>query len=505
MPEVNQDQIELRDAALTSVEPDLAADIAPKLSYGRGFAWTFLFNMVTRVSLLFVQLYIANRLGRAPMGIFALLTTIYSLAELMREAGLKQAYFNDPDLTPAKYRTYGRLSLTSGLAFGLIMAALAYPLAWFYNIPDLGWCMMLAALAVAVNGFTVVPSASLLKDGRFRDIGLIETVAAVGAAVIGLLIVLAGYGLLGLMMQLVLRSAIGFVLFQRLRPVEIRDHDREAVKPIMRLCGQLVATDLLWMLYFLTDQLLVPKKFGESNNGVYGSGKRLILAPAEFIFSPLHRTITIAVGHRAGNDKLIGQAFVRSFSVGVLMLLPLYLSLAFFSPAIVQSLLPKFGPAMQLMPILAVAEACRTLTSLGGTPLVASGRARIPMYAWIVPYPVTAAMLALSWQHLTLESVAWAVTAGYASVAVVVIGSAFKLLPATAAEYRKLGKSAICVMVTGAAAYGLSRLPLHHWPLFLTGLVSIPIVHFLAVGMVFAGRPTEYMSLSGIKRLRGTL
>jgi len=122
-------------------------DQASKINYGRGFAWNLVFNFATKITFAVVGIYIANRLGPGPVGIYALLTTIYNFAELMRDAGLKQAFYNDPALSPSRHRTYGRLSVTSGMTFGAVMLASAYPLSKFYRLPDLAWCMAMAALA----------------------------------------------------------------------------------------------------------------------------------------------------------------------------------------------------------------------------------------------------------------------------------------------------------------------------------------------------------------------
>lgn len=478
----------------------------PGVKYGRGFAWNMVFAFISKATIALVSILVANRLGPGPVGIYATLTTIYNFAELMREAGLKQAFYNDTISSPERYRTYCRLSVQSGLSFGLVMLVLAYPAALFYAVPDLQWCMGLAAFAVAVNSLSAIPSASLLKDGRFRDTGFIEGIATLASGLVTLALVWLGFGLFGLMMQLVARSVVLLALFQRLRPLEVRHYDRGAVRPIMRVCLQLVATDLLWFFYSIADMLLVPKVLGIVANGNYSWGKRLITLPAELIFAPLHRTIIVAVGHRADDPNEIGRAFIRTLGLAMLLLVPLYTGIAFFARPLVHALLrPDFWPTAEVLPILCISEGARAIGTFAATALVAARRANIPLFAWIAPYPIAAGLLATRWGHLDLPFVASSFATGMILVNVIVLTGAFTVLTGWKGELGKLARAAAGTTITVLAAYGLSRAPLQSWPLLIVAIALVPLFHLSVIGMLFAGRPLAYMSPSGIRRLRGTL
>lgn len=494
------EQLEVEDAAPGTPSGE-------RVNYGRGFLWNFVFNFFVKVLSAVVGIFIANKLGPGPVGIYALMTTVYNQAELMRDAGLKQAYNNDPELTPAKQRTYGRLSLISGLSFGIILAALAYPVTIFYRIDDLWWCMLIAAGAIAINGLSSIPVAVLLKAGKFKETGFVEGLAALASNLVAVTFVFLGYGLLGLMLQLLVRSIVLFGCYQRLEPLKIRDHDREAVKPIMRICRQLVTTDLLWMTYFIADTLIIPKRIGEVANGVYGWGKRLIWMPTEIIFVPVHKTITIAVGNQAGKLEQVGKTYLRSLTMAVLLLLPIYIGLAIFASPIVHAILkPSFNATAAIVPILCLADAARAITSFGGTALVAAQKPRIPMFSWIVPYPITLTILWLNWSKLDLTTTAWAFAAGMLSVCVIVTTFAFNLSRSGLPEKQNLLR-AVATTAT-SAAFGLilyialTRTTGSAWIQALTALAVLPLAHLIVCGVVFGGGPKAYLSLSGLKRLR---
>src|ERR1044072_555225 len=146
-------------------------------NYAKGLAWTMGFNAIMKVAVGLAAIYYARVLPLSVMGIFGVLGNIYIFTEQMREAGLRQAYYNDPDVSPIRYRTYARLSVVSGITFGSILAALSYPLSRFFGHPEFLWSILWVAYATCVNGFSVVSMASLQKSGRFRDVGIIETMS----------------------------------------------------------------------------------------------------------------------------------------------------------------------------------------------------------------------------------------------------------------------------------------------------------------------------------------
>lgn len=228
--------------------------------------------------------------------------------------------------------------------------------------------------------------------------------------------------------------------------------------------------------------------------------------PAELVFAPLHRTVIVAVGNRAGNDPELGRTYTRSIGLAALLLLPLYAGLAFFAIPLVHAILtPPFWTAAEVLPIMCITEASRALGAFAGVTLVAAGRAKIPMLAWIIPYPITGLCLALNWDHLTLVTTAWSFAAGMLAVNIFVIAAAFIVLKSWKLEKAKLGKALACTTITALAAYGYSRVDLANWPLLISAVLLLPLFHLGVVGMVFAGNPFAYMSPDGLRRLRGTL
>ncbi|HTQ09583.1 MAG TPA: hypothetical protein VMI31_05885, partial [Fimbriimonadaceae bacterium] len=147
----------------------------------------------------------------------------------------------------------------------------------------------------------------------------------------------------------------------------------------------------------------------------------------------------------------------------------------------------------------------RLTGTFAGSALVAAGKSRIPLLAWLLPYPIMAAGVVLSWGHISLISIVWSYVAGMIVVNVVVMAAGFKHLKVERAQLARFWECAGIALTTTAIAYGFSRLPLHPWPLVLLSILVIPVLHVAIIGTVFARNPREFLSRSGPGRLRDAL
>ncbi|HVT13248.1 MAG TPA: oligosaccharide flippase family protein [Fimbriimonadaceae bacterium] len=502
---------------IDDTEIELEAEIRhpePQPDYGKGLAWMMGFNGLMKLVLGAVGIFIARKVLRTEMGMFGLLANIYMFAEQMREAGLKQAYYNDNEITPTRFRTYARLSVISGVTFGAVLGGASVPLARFFGLPQLAWGVAWAALATFMNGLSVIPMAALQKVGRFRDAGLIETVANFTAAGVSLTMVLSGWGFEALVAQLVVRAAVQFGLAYWQKPYSVFRTDRKAAREIVKVCTPLVATDVLWLLYSLADQAAIEKvlgtvrttAFATNASGLYQVGKRLVAIPGDFLFFPLFRTVHVALGNRSNDAANLGRTFMKSMCLCALVLIAAFgASGAMSRPLILALFTDKYAGTIPIFGIICLGDAFKVTGAFAGMALVAAGRSKIPLYSWLVPYPIAAIGILTTWSYSSLATIVWSYTAGMIAVNLVVIGAAFRYLEFEREQLGRFWKCLGIAATTIVAAYGISLIPLKPWYVVFVALGVIPLFHAMVTGTVFARNPLAYLSPSGVKRLRDTL
>jgi O-antigen/teichoic acid export membrane protein len=97
---------------------------------------------------------LARLLAPELFGIMVIVNTVRTGIELASDIGIGQNIVHNPRAeTPAFYDTAWTLQVMRGLTLGLLSAALAWPIAWFYRNPELAGIFAVASLFFVFAGF----------------------------------------------------------------------------------------------------------------------------------------------------------------------------------------------------------------------------------------------------------------------------------------------------------------------------------------------------------------
>ncbi|MCW5943217.1 MAG: oligosaccharide flippase family protein [Fimbriimonadaceae bacterium] len=498
-----------------------------------GFAWTFLFNFVSQAVFPILGLVIARILGPGQMGHYLLLLQILTFVEVFRDAGLSLTYIADSDGSPERRGAYFGLAIVSALVAATVLIALRQPLAAFFQIPDLAWSVPIVAAVVIVTGLTTIPKAELLRQERFRDSGIAEVVPTFLSYLVGLTMVLLGHGYAGLIAQMVCRAVFYVPFAFRMAPPPRPVFRLRAMAELSKKARGVMATNLLGTVFHLVDGLFVTKVFGTVANGWYGLAKSWAQKPFDFFSNPLSRTLYVAYSKQTEDAARFAHVYRRSLAAALLFAVPVYGGLFFLAKPIVLTLLgDKFLGSVVPFACLCVFFGLRSLGTLAGYALTASGRGYAPAWCWLGAIVVVVGGIAGTWGREAFNEGAvrlfggpggvWGPTAlevgkgpshlgtglfaaWLAVGAVVVYGAslvwAARVFPSDADSRSRTGKAALASLATCALAFGLSLAPLGDVPLTVVGATTLPLVHLAVVGMALAGRPQAYLSPRGLRDL----
>jgi lipopolysaccharide exporter len=267
-----------------------------------------------------------------------------------------------------------------------------------------------------------------------------------------------------------------------------------------------LGANVLFTIYSLADTALIGRLFAVADVGLYSVGRNLALKPQQLVNAPLLRTMQVGFGQNASDRARLGNLFARAVAGSVMLAAPLYIVLGFGAAAIVRVLLgPEWDGSIPLVQILCVYYGARTIGAVGGTALVAAGKARFTMTSWFWCFLTAALVLWLNWSSLTLATVAWAFTLGAVVVYALHTIFAVRYFGVGGEEIRKVGLAFLAGLLTGLLVLGLQSLPLNYLWAFALTLILAPIFHFAFLGAVLERRPQAYLSPAGVKRLYKSL
>lgn len=491
-------------ALVTSGRPQMSTPERPGngQSYATGFAWTVFFGLLTKGLVPIAGIVIARVLGPTVMGVFALLQTILILCDAFRDAGLTLAYLNEQRMSPERERAFHVIGVAIGIALGGLLLLAAAPLEGFFQAEGLAVAMAWTAIGVACASFATVPLAKLLRQQRFKQAGFADAVATLVSYAIALGMVFAGFGLIALAAQIVIRGVLLWGIAHAMAPSGLAGFERGAIPGIVRTCLALTGSNLLSTFYLLADQFSVQKLFGSTVNGLYGMAKWLGSRPAEFVAGPLVKTSQVAFGHKAGDTGLLRDAMYKGMAAFVLVVAPLQVAVAVLAEPLTLGLLgPAYAASVPFVAVLSLYSATRVFGPFAGSALVASGRPAAPMKCWLVGYATFGVWIVLTWGSLDTLQLTWLFTGGLVLVNVVTLVWAMAVLPATRRALTRLAQAVLVTAATTGAAWLVASLPLAPWPLLGVALPTLCIAHWLAAGLVFARNPIALRNKEALRTL----
>ena len=87
-----------------------------------------------------------------------------------------------PDLTPYQVSQLNTVAVLCGLMLFTISCFVAYPLGYFFRTPDLPMVVVALSLGFVITSFKIIPDALFQREFRFKPLGQIQAVQAIGTA-----------------------------------------------------------------------------------------------------------------------------------------------------------------------------------------------------------------------------------------------------------------------------------------------------------------------------------
>jgi O-antigen/teichoic acid export membrane protein len=471
-------------------------------SFARGFAWTVVTSFVTKTIAPIVGIVAARALGPETMGAYAILQTLLMFTDVFRDAGLAVAYINDQRLTPARERSYQRVAIVTALGLGCVVAAASWPVASFFDAPQLGPGMLWTAAAVAGMMLTAIPAAKLLRENRFREAGLIDATATVVSYLLTLALVIAGHGFLGLILNATVRASIIFALCRKTAPVGWRDGEPGTARAIVGRTASLVGMNAMATAFLFVDQFVLTRLFGLWVGGQFGMAKWLVTRPGEFIAGPLVRVAQVAYGQRAQDAEALARTMYKATAGFLLVVAPVHLAILALADSLIVALLTnRYAFATPLVAALAAHSLVRVYGPIPSLGLVASGRSHVPLVSWSVGWAAAILYVALRWRGMDLMHWVWFFLGVLILVNLITTIWAIAVLPPSARSLASVAKSGLVCCGTGAVALAVRDLGDGSWHTLALAVPMILLAQVAIAGTALAGDPFACRSKARIKRI----
>jgi O-antigen/teichoic acid export membrane protein len=302
---------------------------------------------------------LARLLVPGDFGLVAVATSFVALLEALSEFSFDMALIRHQNADRRHYDTAWTLAILRGVLTGLVVFAVAAPVARWFDEPRLTDVLYVFAALAVLTGFENVGVVQFRKELRFDQEFKLAMVGRIGSflVTIALAFWLRNYWALvaGIIAGRLLGLVAGYVM-QPFRP-------RLSLAVWRDLIGFSKWMLLGGILNFVTtriDTFIIGKVAGVQVTGLYQIAYEISNLPATELVAPISRATYPAFSKLADNLSALTRAFLESLGMILTVSLPAVTGIALTADLVVDVFLgPKWADAATIIRILALYGAIR--------------------------------------------------------------------------------------------------------------------------------------------------
>ncbi len=435
-------------------------------------------NLVARASSVFSQLVLAALLRPADFGVIGLTYTVTNIAAALTNVGLDDVVLQRERafrlwLGPAFW-----ISLSLGLAAGLLVVAVSPAAAAIYEAPDLIGLLAVLALAMPLGALGSVPAMILRARMRFGALAIYGSLETVGQVLMTVAFAWYGFGAYSFVLPAPIFAAMRSVVLWRLagsRP-NLRPQ-RTRWKYVVGNTAVTFATRVLVSVVNQGDYIVLGLVGSQAVVGVYYFGFRLAAQPLWTLAGNFSNVLYPALVQMRSDPERQNRAVLNSSTLLSFCVMPVALiQSAVAEPLITRFFDPRWAASIPIIQLLSIGLAFDAISWVAGALLSARGEFRAGLRYGIMQLPVFFALVAVGAVLGQAVGVAWAVCAFYALTQPIYAYRVFRRIGVTAWQValiylRPTAYAAVAVDV----GLALSKLP---------PLAGLPVIRAAVIGSV---------------------
>jgi O-antigen/teichoic acid export membrane protein len=412
-----------------------------------GVRWGLIASIVTQVGRFGFMMALMRLLGPQNFGIVAQAAVYIAITQILLNLGLATYIIQRPQINKADVGSAMWINVLIGSALAVSTLVAAPTLASFFRSGELTLVLRVLSVAFVLKAFSVVPTALLNRNMRFRTLGFAEIMATFVSGTLGVAAALNGAGYWALVIQTLSFDALylAIVLHRTGRPEFT--WSTAAARRLWAFGSRVMGADIVNYVSDNGDKFLIARFLGATPLALYNLAYRVLTLPVQFL-TQAGRVILPTFSRVQGDRERLARAFLQSSETLAIALFPAMTLTILCAPLGVPLVFGEaWAPAVVPLQLLAVMTAMHLLATLTGPVVLAVGRAN-----WEFRWSMVTAAVALPAFAIGLQWGIIGVAASYLGLAIVLNPIRFliiqRLIPISARGYlRALAPAAVCSAV----------------------------------------------------------
>ena len=357
----------------------------------KNLGWLGASEVMVRVTRLLTAIVLARVLGPMEFGIAALVLTVNELIRVFSRNGIgaKIVQCEERELNQVCNTAY-RLNFIFCFALFLIQVAVAYPVAAWYDTPELVPMLQVLAITYLLMPYGMVQAALVQRQQRLKSAALIDGGQVAVDNILTAVLAIAGFGAWAIVLPKFLTSPIWVLGYRKAeRWAPNNKYDSFGLwRDVLDFGRYYLGVEVLKTARLNLDNMIIGRVLGVEALGIYFFARNAGLGFSLTLINAVNSALYPNLCEVSSNLAELKQRFTRNLKHIALIVLPalaLQAGLAFWYVPIVFG--DQWVDAIPLLALLCLSAIPRPLAESASALLLALGRIKID-FIWNVIFTV---------------------------------------------------------------------------------------------------------------------
>lgn len=345
----------------------------------KGLKWTTIERFINQFVQFIVSVIIARIISPEEYGILGILLVFINISQVFIDSGLGSALIYDNRLEKKDLRTTFTFNLLVSLLLLLIIVFTAPLIERFYCIDGLGLYIQISAIVLISNSIIVVPTAILKVGLNFKPLSISNIISSTVSAVVGIGMVYLGFGVWGLIGQLLSKSICQalFITIQS-KWIPIIAFHKESFFKLYKYAINVFATSILTKITDEGISAVIAKFLSPINLGLFTRAGQFATFPSSCVGSIINNVLFPSLSSIKEKKNDFDSLFYKSIEYQAAFTIPLFFILALEAkPIILLLLTDKWIDLVPIFQILCIGRILAITSNTTEQALMANGNSEL--------------------------------------------------------------------------------------------------------------------------------
>lgn len=375
--------------------------------------WSAVRNWGSRLVSLITFVVLARYVDPRDMGLVAAALALMAFVEIFTEQGLGSAIVQRPEVTPALLNAAFAANLAAALVATVLIVAGAPWIARLMGTPELTDVLRVVSISLIFTALGFCQLAMCMRNFQYKWLA-VRTLLATGiSGVIGLWMVVEGYGVWGLVAQAVLVAAINtFIMWLKPQWRPSTTFDFAGLRSMLPYSANVFASQLFNYGNTRFIEIFLAATLGPVALGIYAVGMRIHQSLMQLLSSTVLEVAHSGFSRLAGDRVRLLAAYHEASVASAALAAPVLLLTGLLAPEVAEVVYgQRWLDSAAIMLPMSVLGAVQTMQFYNGGVLNAIGKPSLTLVINIGKLIATVVSL-LATAGQPLVTVVWAFVIG---------------------------------------------------------------------------------------------